>query len=241
MMPNLEMQVNKTNAGIYTVTYGRKEAPLDVQAAAFAANHLDIISPAQLGFLRAKEGKGTFNPYSRTVADVFYDDRDGTQVVIAPDGAISRSGQVSIADLVDAHRHGKEYVIPKDQRDLVYAMVDEMINKGIAVIANPGQTYVNTSDLVQVELTSNLFSDKSLGINAQDYANWLQSQGREAISFFMDGKDYSQAQKSPYLNKLRVYGPGVDFVVVGNGRVLGNNFGAFGVRFEKTAEGGAKN
>ena len=46
MNPNLEMKVNKTNAGLYTVTYGYKEAPLNVEEAAFAANGLEIISPA---------------------------------------------------------------------------------------------------------------------------------------------------------------------------------------------------
>lgn len=47
MIPNLEVQVNKTQAGLYTVTYGRKEAPLNEQEAAFAVNGLDIVSPSQ--------------------------------------------------------------------------------------------------------------------------------------------------------------------------------------------------
>ncbi|HLC65989.1 MAG TPA: hypothetical protein VJI46_07765 [Candidatus Nanoarchaeia archaeon] len=51
MNPNLEMQVNKTQAGIFTVTYGYKEAPLDVQEASFAVHGLHMISPAELGFL----------------------------------------------------------------------------------------------------------------------------------------------------------------------------------------------
>ena len=238
MIPNLEMQVNKTNAGLYTVTYGYKEAPLDEQEAAFAANGLGIVSPAQLGFLRAKERKGTFKPYSRTGADVFYDDRTD-KIVVVPDGAISKL--VGTANLVDAHRQDREYVIPKNQRDLVYAMVDEMLKRGIAFVAPHGQTEVQTLEFGETDLTSRLFSDKGLGIEAYEYGDWLQSQGKNASTFFMNEKDYSsRAQKAPYLNRLRVYGPGNGFGVYGNGRGLNSNNGAFGVRFEKAAEGSAK-
>src|SRR3989344_8008797 len=183
MSPNLEMQVNKTNAGLFTVTYGRKEAPLNVQEAAFAANGLGFISPAELGFLRTKESQGIFKPYSRTSSDVFYDDRNN-QVVIVPDGAISRL--VGVANLVDAHRPGKEYIIPKNQRDLVYAMVDEMLKSGIAFTAPEGQTQVQTSEFGKNDLTSRLFSDERLGIKAQEYGDWLKGQGRNVNTFFMD-------------------------------------------------------
>ena len=133
MSPNLEIQVNKTNAGLYTVMYSLKEAPLNEQETAFAANGIEIVSPAQIGFLKAKGGKGTFEPYSRTGADVFYDDRTD-KIVVVPNGAISKL--VDTANLVDAHRQGKEYVIPKgDQRDLVYDRVDEMLKSGIAFVA----------------------------------------------------------------------------------------------------------
>jgi hypothetical protein len=237
MNPNLEIQVNKTQAGLYTVTYGRKEAPLDVQEAAFAANGLNLVSPTQDAFLRVKESQGIFKPYSRTSADVFYDDRNN-HAVIVPGGAISRL--VGTANLVDAHRQGREYAIPKSQRDLVYAMVDEMLENGIAFVAPGGQTAVETSQFGKNDLTSRLFSDKSLGIEAQEYGDWLQSQGGKVNTFFMDGEDYSKAQKAPYLNKLRVYGPVNDFDVYGSKRNLDIDNGAFGVRFEKTAEGGAK-
>jgi len=236
-MINLEMQVNKTPAGLYTVTYGRKEAPLDVQEAAFAANGLEIVSPAQFGFLRAQGPKGTFNPYSRTNADVVYDDRTN-QVVIVPNEAISKL--VGIANLVDAHMQGKGYVIPENQRDVVYAIVDEMLRKGTAFTANHGQTNVSTSEFGQTKLTSNLFSDENLGIKAQDYGDWQKEQRRASQSIFFDGVDYANSQKGPYLNRLRVYGPDNFFVVNGYGRNLDGNNGAFGVRFEKTAVGGAK-
>ena len=244
MNPTLEMQVSQTQAGLYTVTYVRKEASLDAQETSFAANGLEIVSPAQLGFLRAQGPEGTFNHYSRTNADVLYDDRTD-KVVIFPNGALnSKLGIASIANLVDnlvdAHRQKKEYVISEAQRDKVYAMVDEMLRSGIAFVAPHGQTDVSTSKFGQTELTSKLFSDKSLGIEAQDYGNWLQSQKRNAKTFLMDRKDYSRAQKAPYLNRLCFFVPGGDFFVFGIGKSLASNYGAFGVRFEKTAEVGAK-
>ncbi len=233
MSHNLEMQVNRTQAGLYIVAYGRKEAPLDVQEAAFSLNNLSIVSPAQLGFLRAQESKGTFKPYSRTNADILYDDRNN-QVFIVPEGAISKL--VGIANLVAAHKKGQEYVIPENQRELVYAVVDEMLKNGTAVVANHGESKINTADFGQTELTSKLFSDERLGIRAQDYGNWLSEQGKNSQSMFFDLKDHSKSQKSSYTNRLRVFGPVGVFVVDGSSRNLGYyGFGAFGVRFEKTA------
>lgn len=229
---NLEMQVSQTQVGLYTVTYCYKKAPLDVQEAAFAEIGLSIISPAQLGFLRAKEGRDTFNPYSRTGADVFYDDRID-QAVIVPDRAISRL--VSTANLVNASGRRRECVIPKNQRGLVYARVDEMLDSGIAFIVPDRNQRVKTSEFGKYDLTSRLFSDKSLGIEAQEYGDWQQSQGRNVIQFSMDSWGYSRAQEVPYLNRLRIFGPAQDFMVVCSGWSIGN-FGAFGVRFEKTVE-----
>ncbi len=163
MNSSLEMQVNKTQAGLYIVTYSREKAPLDVQEAAFAANRLEIVFPAQLGFLRAKEDKGTFKRFSRTNTDVLYDDRNN-YVIIVPDGAINKL--VGIANLVQAHRQDEDYFIPKNQRDLVYAMVNEMLRKDTAFTANHGQTNVSTSEFEQTELTFKLFSDEALGIKA---------------------------------------------------------------------------
>ena len=232
MSHNLEMQVNRTQAGLYTLTYGLKEAPLDVQEAAFSLNNLSTVSPAQLGFLRAQESKGTFKPYSRTNADILYDDRNNT-VVIVPEGAISKL--VGIANLVAAHKKDQEYVIPKNQRELVYAVVDEMLKNGTAVVANHGELKINTADFGQTELTSKLFSDERLGIRAYDYGNWLSKQGRNSQSMFFDSKDRAKSQKSPYTNRLRVFGPDGDFLVNGYDRFLDGSNGAFGVRFEKAA------
>ncbi len=239
MNPNLEMQISKTQAGLYTVTFGRIDAPLDVQEAAFAVHGWHIVSPAELGFLRAHEPNDTFNIYSRTNADVFYDDRKN-RVVIVPNGAIS--GLVGTANIIAAHRQGKEYVIPKSQRDLVYDMVDEMLRKGTAVTFNHGEINVSTSKFGQTELTSRLFSDDGLGIKAQDYGDCQRGQGRntQTQSLFFDGEAYASSQKGPYVNRLRVFGPVDDFDVVGNDMNLNNYIGAFGVRFEKTADSGPK-
>jgi len=238
MSPNLEMQVNETQAGLYTVTYGRIKAPLDVQEAAFAANGLEIVSPAQVGFLRHKEGKGTFNPYSRTNADVFYDDRTD-RVVIVPNRELSN--KLGIANLVDAHRQGREYVIPENQRDGVYAMVDEMLRKGTAFTASYGQTNIPVSEFGQIELTSKLFSDEGLAIKAQDYGDWLNGQGIGIQSMSFDDEGYAKSQKGPYANRLSVYGRDYFFIALGICRLLDLNlYGAFGVRFEKTAAKAAR-
>ncbi len=233
-MANLELQVKKTEVGLFIVAYSYNKAPLDVQEAAFAANNLDMISPAQLGFLRAEGDKDAFNPYSRTSAYVLYIDN---RVVVVPDEAISKR---VVADLVGAHRQGREYVVPKNQRDSVYAVADEMLRKGAAFTARHGQTMVGTSEFGQTESTSKLFSDEGFGIKAQKYGDWLKEQGRNTQSMFFDTADYAKSQKGPYLTRLRVYGPLDDFSVLGNYGYLDGNYGAFGVRFEKAAEGGAK-
>ena len=223
--------------GLYTVTYAREEAPLDVQEAAFAAKGLEIVSPAQLGFLRTKGRKGAFNLYSRTNAYVVYDDRNN-KIVIVPDGAISKI--VGVSSLVGAHRQDREYIIPKNQRDTVYATVDKMLKNGIAFTVNHELTEVHTSEFGKNDLTSRLFSDKRLGFKAQEYGDWLKEQGRASQSMFFDLADYAKSQKGPYLNRLRVYGPDNDFGVNGGNWLLDYFDGAFGVRFEKIAEGGAK-
>lgn len=237
MSTNLEMQINKTTAGLYTVTYGRQEAPLDIQEEAFAANGLEIVSLTQLGFLKAKAGKGTFNPYSRTNTDVLYDNRHD-QVVVVPNGAISKL--VGIANLVDAHRRNKECVIPEDQRDLVYDKVEEMLRDGTAFTANHGRIDVNTSEFGQTELTSKLFSDERLETNAQEYGDFMKDQGIKTQSIFFNDVVYAKSQGAPHVNKLRVYGPNAGFDVFAGGLFLDRNEGAFGVRFEKNAEGRAK-
>ena len=176
-------------------------------------------------------------PYSRTSADVLYDDRN-SKVVVVPNEALS--AQFGIANLVEAHRQAREYVIPKKQRDLVYAIADEMLRKGTAFTWSHGQTDIPVSEFGKTELTYKLFSDEGLGIKAQDYGDWLKGQGIGAQSLFFNDAGYAKSQKGPYVTRVRVVGPGGDFDVVGDDGILDNDDGAFGVRFEKTAEGGAK-
>ena len=239
MNPSLEMKANTTRAGSYTVTYSYIKAPLDVQEATSTSWGFEIVSPAQFGFLHATQPKGvaTFNVYSRTSTDVFYDDRGDLQVVILPDRAISK--HVNLADLVAAHRRSREYAIPGDQRYQVYGIVDEMLGKGTAFATHHGTMDVKTSELGQVELLSKLFSDERLGIRAQDYGNWLHHQRQRVITLRFNGRDYAKLQKGPYLSRLRVCGSEQDFDVIGY-RGLYTNYGAFAVNFKKTEEGSAK-
>ena len=240
MNPNLELHLDRTEAGLYTVTFGYKEAPLNVQEAAFAAHGLDTVSPAQLGFLRATQpaGVSTFNPYSRTSADIFYDDRSD-RAVIVPNGAISHR-LVGIVQLVDAHWQGRPYVLPENQLEVVYSMIDEMLRNGLAVTSNRRQTEVPTSKFGSTELTSKLFSDAKLGIKAQDYGDWLQNQGRKVQSLLLEEKEYARSQDGPFVNRLQVFGRLGKFDVCGCYCDLGNggpfSSGAFGARFERTAE-----
>ncbi len=231
MDTSLEMKVSTIEAGTHTVTYGFKEAPLDVQEATFAAKNLITISPAELGFLRAN-GSGIFDSYSRTSAEVFYDDRNN-KVIIVPGGAISKL--VGIDKLVAGHEQGEEYAIPKDQKNQVYDMVDKMLREGTAFTVNYGKTVVSTSKFGETELTSKLFSDLILGIKAQDYGDWLKSKGRSTITYFFDSEDDAKSKKGPYMIRLRVCGPNFD---VNGGKRLYDDLnganGAFGVRFEKT-------
>lgn len=239
MSLDLRLDVRTTRAGVYAVTFAYLSAPLGVQKAAFAVHNLQLVSPAKLGFLRAtqKEGDTTFNSYIRTNADVFYDDRNDGQVVIVPNEAISRF--VGIAHLVAAHRAGKEYIIPETQtqRDLVYAMIDGMLKNGTAVAVQHGTTQVATSEFGATDLTAKLFSDARLGIQAQEYGDLLQSQGQRVQSFEFDDQAYASVQNGPYINRLRLCGPVSGFNVRGYGRHLDDLYGAFGVRFEKIAEG----
>ena len=175
-------------------------------------------------------------PYSRTSADVLYDDRN-SKVVVVPNEALS--AQFGIANLVEAHRQAREYVIPKKQRDLVYAIADEMLRKGTAFTWSHGRTYIPVSEFGKTELTYKLFSDEGLGIKAQDYGDWQEEQGGVAQSMVFDDAGYVKSKKGSYANRVRVFGPD-DFFVVDGGWDLGSYDGAFGVRFERTAEGGAK-
>ena len=239
----LQPQVAQTKDGLYAVTYARLSAPLNVQEAVFAAHGIHIVSSAELGYLRAGIDDSPFTLHSRTGTGVFYDDRNGNAVIV-PDEAISK--QVGIANLVYAHAEDTECVVPKDQRELVYAMVDEMLKNGRAFATEAFATEqeihrIDTSRFGEDGLTGIMFSNHSLGIRAENYGAWLRgAQGINIQSVFFDIPTFRQLRREPYLNRLSVYGPDDGFVVYGCGRNLGDDYGAFGARFEKIAEGGAK-
>src|SRR3989338_443670 len=139
---NLQPQVAQTKDGLYAVTYASLVAPLNVQEAAFAAHDLHTVSPAELGYLRANIRDSPFMPYSRTDMDIFYDSRDGGKVVLARGRAL---GQLFLSDLVNAHRKGKEFIIPENERELVYGTVDAMLKNGRAFATKHGEHTIDAS------------------------------------------------------------------------------------------------
>ncbi|MBI2548010.1 hypothetical protein HYW21_01535 [Candidatus Woesearchaeota archaeon] len=235
-MINHEMDVNKTQVGLYTVTYALSQRPLDVQELAFAAKGLHTISPAEKGLLMIGVDDSPFTPYSRTDMDVIYDKRAKDRVVLARGKPIS---QLFLSDLVDAHKHGREFVVPKEMRDDVYDAIDTMLNNGMAFATTHGTHETPANRLGEEGITNFMYSDPSLGIKAGDFGAWL-AERRDVHNAFFDSQEYAR-QLGPYINRLRLFSPGGDFLAGGGcGRDLYSGDGAFGVRFEKTAEGGEK-
>lgn len=231
MNHELKAQITKTPAGIYTVAWRYEQAPLDRQVESFASDGLKVISPSQLAFAQTNSENGEFERYSRTTGDVLYDARND-KFVIFPEGTIR--DLVGVANVVDANIESREYVIPKNQRDRIYEIADEMLKKGTAVAVNPGQTNVDTSRFGEVELTDKLYSNEGIDFKASDYGNFLNNEKRKVVqSFFLDNQSYAKSQNGPYVNGLRVFGPDVGFGVYVDSWGLRGYSGAFGVRFEK--------
>lgn len=236
-MSGLQLQEARTRDGLYTVTYAFSQGPLDVQELAFAANGLHILSPAEKGFLIAGVNDSPFTPYSRTNMDVFYDKRDQGKVVLARGKPIS---QLFLSDLVDAHRNGREFVVPKEMRDYVYDAIDTMLNNGMAFATTHGTHTTPTDRLGEEGVTSFMYSDPLLGIKAEEFGAWL-AERRKVHTISFDSLGYATRQSGPYVNRLRLCGPGGGFGAVGVNRNLYGNVGAFGVLIKKTAEGDEKN
>ncbi len=243
---DLELQTDRTKDGLYAVTYAYFKAPLNMQEAAFDAAGLHMVSPAELGYLRHTiSGDNPFFKYSRTNTDVFIDLRDkaNPRVVLLPGEVLSNQ---FLSDLVEAHQRYEEFVVPKNRINLAYDIVDnydivdKMVDNGTAIVTTHGTHSVPSSQLGQNNLTNPLFSDSQLGIRAEDYGTLLIGRGITAQNIIFDSADYALSQKGSYLNRLRVCGPDGGFGAFGSSRYLVINDGAFGVRFEKIAEGDAK-
>lgn len=252
MSIDLKLDVRRTRAGIYQVTFAYLKAPLDVREAAFGVHGLHMVSPAELGFLRATQPEGvtTFSQPSTTNTDIWYDDRDQChdrdqcQVVVVPDGAISK--YVGIANLVQAHARGTECIVNDNhQKDVVYAMVDRMLEDGNAFTVNHDTTKIQTSEFSGDDLTFRLFSDARLGIQAHMYGDWLKQNGQTVQYFVVDsvsetdaeGHSMTRTRNGPYLNRMCVMGEECSRFLVGSSyRTLHYRNGAFGVRFERIAE-----
>ena len=230
---SLQLHTRRTDSGLYKATFAWLEVPFDVQEAAFIANRLDIVSPAELGFLRANVGDNTFNQYSSTRGRSIHDNRDdGRGFVVFPEGL---GTLVGTADIVAARRNNKKYGIPKGQEDLFYDIIDTAIRNGNAVRVGYDKTDVPTNKFGEEEVTSLLYTEPSLGASAQDYGNHIAGKGIEVQSFFFDGKDYAM-KNGLYVTVLRLSDSGGGFDVGGNNWGLELGLCAFGVRL-RIAEG----
>lgn len=210
-------------------------APADFLEEQFEKRNLNFVSPAQLGFLRAKDFSPdlseTMGP-SITNTDIFYE--GGNRIILVPDGAITKL--TGLVNLVKAHKQRKEYVIPENQRGVVYSLIEEMLRKGTAFSASHGTTSAETSELELNGLTSRLFSDERLGIKAQEYGHWLKRIGVNKLTINFGGRDYAISQGGPFVNRVLDLGNQWNFEIRGYGNQLLPGYGAYGVRFEKTAE-----
>ena len=244
-MNDSRVRTNTIMAGLYNVAFIYNTSTLNIQEAVFASNGLEMVSPAQLGFLRANNHPA-FNRNSTTNADVFYDDRDNAKIVVVKGGNISK--EIGLDNLVKSWGIGKECFIPKSKTSYVYDMVDTMLREGTAFVVPYRTIRLNTDSFEENELTEKLFTDKILGIKAQDYGDWLESQGKMIQSLYFDSEKFHKSQKYPYLKKLYITGeqngtyelhkrgflpnPNQNFEVIARN----NNYyyaDAFGVRFEK--------
>ena len=209
-------------------------APVDFLERHFEERNLDFVSPAQLGFLRAKDFSPdlseTIGP-SVTNTDVFYD--GGGRIILMPDGAITKL--TGLVDLVNTHKQWKEYVIPENQRGAVYSLVEEMLRKGTAFCTSNGTTSVETSEFGLDELTSRLFADERLGIKAQEYGRWLKMFGINKLTLNFADRNYAISQGGPFVNRLYDEGTFDDYFDIRGYRILGSPH-AYGVRFESIAE-----
>ena len=66
-MDDLEVRTKIIRAGLYNVAFSYINSKLNIQEAAFVSNGLEMVSPAQLGFLRATNHPA-FNRNSTTNA-----------------------------------------------------------------------------------------------------------------------------------------------------------------------------
>lgn len=210
-------------------------APANFLEETFGKRNLDFISPAQMGFLRANDFVPDLSETmgsSITNTDIFYD--GGDRIILVPDGALTKL--TGLAGLVKAHKQRKEYVVPENQRGVVSSLIEKMSGEGTAFSAPYGTTSVETSELALNGLTSRLFSDERLGIEAEEYGHWLDRNGITHLKVNFGDKDYAISQGGPFVNRLRDLGDPWKFEIRGYGNQILPGCGAYGVRFEKIAD-----
>lgn len=252
-MEDLEIkneELNEKSFNVRNVDYAfLQETPLDVQNMLFDANGLSRASPAELACMRmAKPSPHLFKTSSLTSMDIFYDPNK-VDVTLIKDGALSRWYS---KELAAAQNRGGRFVIPYQDRKLVYDMVETLVERGLAFRTHAGGTrsIMPEHGLTQnLELSDFIFSDKELGLKREDHEAFLRKLKEDSrdkgIVLEFDRKEFIKKQEGPYLDLFYNFGFGgsdmtdgiIDFglnSIYGGGFQLLRNARkrAFGVRFK---------
>lgn len=236
----LKIQEKTTSDNRFDVRFGYKNAPLNVQTIAFTGEGLAVPSPAVKGYLFRVLGD-SIRDYSRTDMDV----------VTIQDGRIFLVKNHLISDLyggieniVAAHAKGDPFFIDIAKKDAGFkqlmATLEFYVSKGLGYMIDAGTKTLKTNEFNK-GISQFIFGDDHLRINAVDYGNMIHNKfNRYEITAYFDEKETVVNCKAPTLNKLRVGGPGLDFSIGGNGRLLDNDLGAFGVSLTSAGGGALK-
>lgn len=246
-IPKLDIRTVQTFDGRFNVGYSHLGGPYDKQVIIFAANGLEMPSPAKVRYMQSfKDKTDGVMGYSRTDMDVVNMPEAG-QIALVDGGVISML-YGGVNSIVDAHRKGDECVIvgKKDNqgRDRLYGILRGLENHGRALIIEPGKKVLPTDKFSENPAARFLHGNEIYGINPNEIGRWLQEQGLKDVTLYLDDVDYMKSEGGGiYINKLRVAGPADSFCAFGNyGRLLGSSYvGAFGVRFTPAKGGSPKN
>jgi hypothetical protein len=224
---NLKIDTQKSFDGRFDISSVYVEAPFHKQNLLINSSGLHLVSPAELGFMRTDKPKNhAFMKYSRSsMSSLMIPEED--KIVLVKSGALSN---LYARDLVNAHADGKECLIPKEDKEMVYDLVTALERAGLAKTINPGNKTLSAK--LDEETSDFMFSDDDLRIKSSDYGRTLVANGRGIITAYFDDADYMKKQKGMYLNIVRVRSPADIFNVYGSGNWnLGDDDGAFGVNF----------
>lgn len=246
---NARLKYFETTDGRFTIEFVHLNAPFNEQTRTILMHAgFEIPSPAQVRYMQSvapEEVRDDVMKYSRTWMDVVSMPETG-KIALVADGLVMRQ-YGSVENLVEAHRHGEEYVIvPKEntqKRDTLYRHIQDLEQLGLAHVTNAGTRKLATADFGTEPIARFLHSDDEYRIDPAKIGAWLSDeQGNSSITFFLDNPCYVQKQNGIYVNKVRTGGCDYSFILNGFIRDLGNeNGGAFGVRFIPALSGMRKN